>query len=216
MQNLKSKSSFFGFAFLSQLTLSYTLLEHVSVPSSVWGRYSPAYTLALVGYGMMCLLWATLTLASVRGAPPAPKLPSTITIGIILALVLMAIGVTFTDVEPQLKQLGWLNLTLGAITLLLLYPPKMALQRWQWIGWGLVVAFFLPNLLTVVTIDSFNPDEAQWMDYGSSWFVSGHVYNSTQLESPIIIVPGLPWQIVPYAWLVEQFGNTVRVGRSKK
>ena len=213
MQNLKSKSSFFGFAFLSQLTLIPTLLGHVSVPSSVWGRYSPAYAVALVGYGMMCLLWATLTLASVRGALPAPKLPSTITIGIILALVLMAIGVTFSDIEPQLKQLGWLNLTLGIITVLLLYPPTMRLERWQLIGWGVAVAFFLPNLLTVVTIDSFNPDEAQLVDYGSSWFIDGAVYNRTFLEKKVIISPGYPWQLVPYAWLVEQFGNTVRVGR---
>jgi hypothetical protein len=29
----------------------------------------------------------------------------------------------------------------------------------------------------------------------------------------VIISPGYPWQLVPYAWLVEQFGNTVRVGR---
>ncbi|MFZ4826982.1 MAG: hypothetical protein ACOYLB_06480, partial [Phototrophicaceae bacterium] len=180
---------------------------------SVWGRYSVAYALALVGYGIVCLGWATLALVAIKGVAFLPKVSSQVALGFSVGCLLLGMGVTFTDIEPQLKQWVWLNLTLGAIALLLLYPPKIALQRWQWIGWGLVVAFFLPNLLTVVTIDSFNPDEAQWIDYGSSWFVSGHVYNSTLLEEPVIIKPGLPWQIVPYAWLVEQFGNTVRVGR---
>ena len=206
-------SLFFVVAVLAQFTLLPTLWGHTSVPATVLGRYSPTYALALVGYIVLCLGWGTLALMPSRILPRLPQLPDLGHRVVGIMLILIAVAVAFSDIEPQLQQWAWLNLALGWIALALLYPSKVELNHWQLWGWVLVLVLFVPNLLTVVTIDSFNPDEAQWIDYGSSWFVNGSVYNSTLLESPIVIKPGIPWQIVPYAWLVEQFGNTVRVGR---
>jgi hypothetical protein len=198
---------------LGQLTWIFPLWSHVSTPAVILGRFSFNYSLVLTLHLLLILGLCIALFVRPHLEHLKEIVPRSIIYLSISFFLCLAVYVTFTGIEPQIKHWIWLNCALLAGGLIIIYPLPVTIPHWEKIWIAISVLLIVPTFITNITIDSFNPDEAQLLDYGSTWFSEGKIYNSTFQDYPFVVKPGWPYQLVIFAWLTEHFDNTIRVGR---
>jgi hypothetical protein len=192
------------------------LFGHSSVNGAILGRYSASYVAFLVLAALIFCLWIMLFFQHARIQPQITRIPIAYRIvAIFLLIIPIYLLRRFTN-ETQI--LEYLAANWVFLALVVTYDYRdVAFRRSALFLFAL--ALFLLVVLTLIVTTTlsakpYNPDEAIWADYASSWQVAGGVIYRTVDQVPMLIQPGIGWIHALHGavqWLVD-FDQ--RVGRA--
>jgi hypothetical protein len=181
----------------------------------VFGRYSSRYLLALG-------LHAILTVVSLLSVCFAPRLLGWLAkLPISLKYTISGFGVFGTlilwllPVEAQIP--AYMSaIAVWTVALLTTFDNDVSLKsarRWALLI-GVAVALTLAAMvITALSKNVYQPDEAHYTDYALSYWSQGELISTIWLSPSYTIEPGYGWAIAGYGWLVQQTGYTVVLGR---
>ncbi len=205
------------FALLVQLLSIPPLWGHQSTGGTVLGQYSGRYALVLGLHIALTLMWlAALPAAGWLGrrlrALPAWGIGAGYTLsGVVL------LGLWSLSLERHALAYISLNWLLLAAFETLSLPVAMISRRVRVsvaaLGTIAAAVVLVAGGITALSMNVYEPDEAHYTDYASTFLAEGRLYDRTWLSEPQPIKPGRPWSLAGYALLIERFGYDVRVGR---
>jgi hypothetical protein len=201
-----------GLAF--NLLLILPLWLHQSTSTTVLGRYSLGYGLALGASLIVTVIWLAAALQYQRVQGWIARLPSgIITLGVFFAGC-GALGAGLLPIETQLRAFMAGNAVVAALWLILVQPDTPVV-RWRWqVALGSIgVLIGLPLFLSIMIGMPYSPDEAHWADYATTLYVEGGVFSRTWAQQYTHLKAGVPWLVPAYGWLLEHIAYDVRIGR---
>lgn len=190
--------------FLLQLFFVQSLWGHSSDAGQVLGRYSTRYTIILLLSLGIQFGWVVVFFSRKRIERWIQAIPSRFVAAGLVLLAATVVPVLLQPIEHHVRY--YYIVTIWSIMTLIIYclPDKPIDMRW--INRGLIALFLLiliPGTISSLTRRQFSPDDAQWADMATTFFVEGGVYMRTWRQEPILISPGFGWFNVAYGWVLE-------------
>lgn len=210
---LKFKHLFWA-GLLLQLLAIPDLWGQVSSEPVLLGRYSLRYSSILVvfffitfGYAAAAFIYYVRIERFVAAMRPRH------TLGVVFAAIGASFAVQFISVDPQIQAYIVANSAFISVIVILgqsgsLISPK----RYHWMG-VLALLLMVPLFLTNLVALPFNPDEALWAEFASTFLMNGSLHYRTGFAT-VPIEPGLGWVTALYGLLLEGIAFDIRLGRA--
>jgi hypothetical protein len=205
------------FALAVQVFSTPPLWGHQSTGGAGLGRYSERYALVLSSHIALTLLFvAAVPLAGwlVRRLRALPRWLIGAAYGLSAAVLVGLWSLSLERHALAYLSLNWAVLVAFVALALPDGPLPGRVRAWVGAVAGASVLLLLVAWgISALSMNIYEPDEAHYTDYASTFLAEGRLYDRTWLAEPQLIKPGRPWSLAGYALLIDRFGYDVRVGR---